>query len=399
MLKKIFFFFVYCYVTFCGNSYAQRLIYDHTIPVEKIRVVLEQTQGGKVSEMLTELEYIPLKGGKADLVDYVSDIAIHGDKIGIISGNNKGYFYLYNIDGTLVKKITKIDGFKSPYPDVKQLFFDVSKEGDNFVLGHGLFKARVDLRGNIVDTSRTSQEDFKDDGFGQYVQEERDLGTEAKYKFYSLYQNEKRKKQDILSFNDSILISYNPLDTIKHYYTSAELSKVYKDKFYMTSGYNTKIFELDNAGIRQIYELVLPLRNTFDFKQATALKEDDHMKIYHYFNANNDKVYGLRGIVPYGDYLMFLAQRFHNPMWLAYNLKTKETYGLDNIIPDASNDYLDFFDVNKVFVEGDFFYSFIFPSQIHAAQEKCQLEGHKMRKEYADLAKYNNPILVRFKLK
>src|SRR5690606_39631880 len=86
-------------------------------------------------------------------------------------------------------------------------------------------------------------------------------------------------------------------------------------------------------------------------------------------------------------------------MLLAYNLKTKQTYGLDNILRDASNDYLNFLDVNELFADGDYLYSFIFPHHVLSAKEKSKLEGHTMRKEYANLGKYNNPIIVRFKLK
>ena len=40
----------------------QNLIYAKDIPTEKLRIIPETTQGGTVSELLTDLEYIPLKG-------------------------------------------------------------------------------------------------------------------------------------------------------------------------------------------------------------------------------------------------------------------------------------------------------------------------------------------------
>ncbi|MCA5004294.1 6-bladed beta-propeller [Sphingobacterium bovistauri] len=379
-------------------SYGQRLIYDDKIPVEKLRVVLEQTQGGKVSDMLTDLEYIPLQGGKNNLVNYIADIVIHDNKIGLVT-SNEGYFYLYNADGSFLKKITKIDGFKSPYGE-KALFYEVKKDSAGFILEHGAFRARVDLMGNLVDTLTRSDQNVKDDGFGQYVQDEIRIG-DAKYKCYGIYQSEKRKKQDVLLYNDSVILKYNVLDTIKQFLTVNHISKVHNDKAYLTAGYNTKIFELDSAGIAKIYDLVLPLRNTFDLEKAKAagLGSDDFMKTYNYLDQSNNVVYGLNNVFPYKDYLIFKAQRFHKPMWLVYNLKTKQTYGLDNILPDASNDYLNFFDVNELFVDGDYLYSFIFPHHVLAAKDKSKLEGHTMHKEYADLGRYNNPILVRFKLK
>jgi hypothetical protein len=396
-MRNYFLFFITIF--FAHISFAQRLIYDENIPVEKLRLVLEQTQGGKISDMLTDLEYIPLQGGKNDLVNYISDVVIHEGKIGIVTAN-EGHFFLYNADGAFIKKITKIDGFKSPYNDAKRAFFSIQKEDGHFILEHGEFKARVDLNGNLIDTLTKSNQNVKDDGFGQYVSDEISIGA-AKYKFYNIYQSEKRKKQDILQYNDSVILKYNVLDTIRQYITASNLSKMYNGRAYLTTGYNTKVFELDSAGINKIYELILPLRNTFDLNKAISagLNSDDYMKIHNYFNQNNMVVYALNNVFPYKDYLIFRTQRFHKPMWIAYNLKTKETYGLDNIIPDASNDYLNFLDVNELFADGDFLYSFIFPHHILAAKEKSKLEGHMMRKEYADLGKYNNPILVRFKLK
>ena len=381
-----------------NQGYSQRLIYDENIPTEKLRVVLEQTQGGKVSEMISDLQYIPLQGGKNDLVDYISNIVIHQDKIGIVTAS-QGHFFLYHADGSFIKKITKIDGFKSPYGD-KTLFHEIKKDSSGFILEHGEFKAHVDLMGNIRDTVTISSKDVKDDGFGQYMQRELPIGS-ANYKLFYIFQSDERKKQDILLHNEAVILKYNALDTIRHFMINNGLSKVYNGKAYLTTGYNTKIFELDSTGINKIYELVLPIRNTFDLNKAKAagLSSEEFMKSYNYFDQNNMVVFALNNVFPYKDYLIMRTRRFHNPMWLAYNLATKEVYGLDNIIPDASNDYLNFFDSQMIFDDGDYLYSFIYPHHIRAAKEKSQLEGHTMRKEYADLAKYNNPVLVRFKLK
>src|SRR5690606_5230202 len=86
-----------------SESKAQRLIYDENIPVEKIRVVLEQTQGGTVSEMLGGLEYIPLQTPKGDLIDRISDLAIIGDRVGVVTSySSSGKFYLFSLEGKLL---------------------------------------------------------------------------------------------------------------------------------------------------------------------------------------------------------------------------------------------------------------------------------------------------------
>jgi len=397
MIKKEILLAILLFFTSHGQS--QRLIYDENIPVEKLRVVLEEAKGGLVSEMLTDLEYIPLQGGKSDLVDYIYEIVFHKGKIGVL-GANEGYFHLYHEDGRFINKITKIDGYK-PHPNSGNALFNfIDVAEDKLELSSSDFTARVDLLGNIVDTVHQGKAFYasEDDGFGQYLKKEVTIEN-TNYKLYGTYQDDERIKQDVLLMNGIPIVQYDPLDTIKTYMINDDLSKVHNGKSYMTVGYNTKIFQLSASGIDKIYEIVLPARNTFDLKNAPQLKQADYSKGYQYFAENNLIVSSLSQVSPYRDYLLFRAIRNHNPMWLVYNLKTKEVLSLNNIIPDRSNDYLNFFDVRKIFVQDDFLYSIIYTSDIREAKEKCLVEGHTMRKEYADLEKYNNPILVRFKLK
>src|SRR5690606_18336922 len=120
-----------------SESKAQRLIYDENIPVEKIRVVLEQTQGGTVSKMLSDLEYIPLQTSKGDLIDYISDMAFLEDRVGIVtSSSSGGQFYLFSLDGKLLNKISRIDGFKPEHKDNKAMFYNITAEDGKFVLSN-----------------------------------------------------------------------------------------------------------------------------------------------------------------------------------------------------------------------------------------------------------------------
>lgn len=125
----------------------------------------------------------------------------------------------------------------------------------------------------------------------------------------------------------------------------------------------------------------------------------DYETYEKYIKANPQKVYGLGHVVPHHRYLIFLAGRYHDPRWIAYDLESKEAWGLDYIIPDKSNDYLSFFDTNDIITDGEYLYSYIYPQQVRSAKNKSMDERHSMRKEYADLEKYNNPVLVRFKIK
>lgn len=382
-----------------SESKAQRLIYDENIPVEKIRVVLEQTQGGTVSEMLSDLEYIPLQTSKGDLIDYISDMAFLEDRVGIVtSSSSGGQFYLFSLDGKLLNKISRIDGFKPEHKDNKAMFYNITAEDGKFVLSNYPFKATVDIYGNVLDTL-TEKRNVVEREDGQRVRGQLSISPDAAYYYYGTLYNDKRKRQDVLTLNDSVLIQYNPQDTNRAQVSLAPdgFSKLRDGKAYLTVIQKTMIFELGTHGMERVYDIVFPLRNTIP--EEEPLKHENWETFYKYLQANHIKVIGIGNIMRYQDYLIFQVMRLQNPMWLAYNLQTKETYGLSNIIPDTSNDYLPFFDFNNLFVEDDYIYSFIYPNHLMLGKNKSLDERHTMSKATADLAKYNNPILVRFKLK
>ncbi|PUV22812.1 hypothetical protein [Sphingobacterium athyrii] len=86
----------------------QNLIYAKDIPTEKLRIIPETTQGGTVSDLLTDLEYIPLKGNKNQLLSNVVEMNCNAERIGVL--NSKGEFYLYDIRGNLLKIINSVIG-------------------------------------------------------------------------------------------------------------------------------------------------------------------------------------------------------------------------------------------------------------------------------------------------
>jgi len=378
--------------------HGQQLIYDDKIPVKKLRVVIEQSRGGSVSDMLTDLEYIPLQGDNKDqIISYVNSIEVIDDKMGIVSGV-EGHFFLFDLEGKFVNKIDKVPGYKIPASRNNNLFYYVANEDDTFAMYNRAFRVRVDLQGNIRDTMTMNHATVKDDGFGQFVRKEITLGR-SNFKYYGTGQSKNRKKSDVLAFNDSVIMTYDANDTILAQWHSEDMTKQQQGKSYMTAGYNTKIFELDSTGIAKVYELILPARNTLDLKSTEAFKTDDFVKFQEYINNNKDKVISLQNIKAYKDYIIFQVFRWGQIVWLAYNVKTNDVIGLSNIISDKSNDFMPLYDVNNLFAHEDYLYSFIYPSQVSAAKGKSADERHTMRQSYLDLEKSKNPILVRFKLK
>lgn len=367
---------------------AQRLLYSPDIPVQKVRIILEQTKGGTISEMLTDLEYIPLEGSPGNLVDYISSVKVLDDRIGVVTDND-GYFYLYSIKGKLIKKITKIDGFKPKQGNT--LFYDIEKEDEGFLLSHGAFSVKIDREGNVLDTA-TREYKVNDD----FISERFSIGK-GEYSYISPYFNEKKKTDRALMLGDSVLVRYNVQDTVRTSFGVGDrLSRTGLGKEFFAFSNNYKLFELNEDGIQRIFDFVFPFRNTID---STVYTVKGHTEYFKYLNEHPDKIHGIGRPVLYNNYLLLYIARWHNPRWIVYDLETHETLGLDHIIPDRSNDFLDFYDDSHLFSDGDFLYSFIYPQQIRSAKNKSMDERHTMRKEYLDLEKNNNPVLVRFKIK
>ncbi|SKB72159.1 hypothetical protein SAMN05660841_02038 [Sphingobacterium nematocida] len=366
----------------------QRLIYPPQIPTEKIRIILEQTKGGTVADRISDLQYIPLKGDKTNLIDNIGNIAILEDRIAILSSIS-GALFLYNKDGTFIKKITKIEGHKSRYGNT--LFYEIKVKDGNFVASHGEFEVTIGKEGNILDTLSKQYEENND------VSERLQL-DDKELSFTNPYYRNTKKDNRAISAGDNIWIRYDSKDTIRSYYSLGyAFSKINNSEAYCTLPNNTKIFKLNAAGIEKVYDIIFPFNNTMDSSAGQIYK--DYETYEKYIKANPQKVYGLGNVVPHHRYLIFLAGRYHDPRWIAYDLESKEAWGLDYIIPDKSNDYLSFFDTNNIITDGEYLYSYIYPQQVRSAKNKSMDERHSIRKEYADLEKYNNPVLVRFKIK
>ncbi|MFZ4263255.1 6-bladed beta-propeller [Sphingobacterium sp. HJSM2_6] len=380
-LSIFFLFFLY------SNSHGQRLIHDPSIPVIKNRIILEQTRGGTVSENLTDLEYIPLKTQKGDVIDYIIQTVIIEDRIGILN-NTGGFFYIFDNKGNQIKKIDKIEGYKPP--NKERLVFSVETKNNQYVLNMNNFRATLDKDGNLLDT--TSKRELKN------IDQVLTLGKNDFFFLNPTNRNDSTRNF-ALKKNDSILVTYDNRDTISMMFSSGSpITKINDNLGFISYSLPYKVFELDSTGITRIHQFLFPFKNTVDTSEYIAFRKwDDRFR--NYMNTNRDKILGIGNAFPYKDNLILRLSGGFSRFCLAYNFNTKEILGLHRIMPDKSNDYLNFYDNNQMFVKDEFLYSFILPDAIRRAKSKCEVERHSMRKEYADLEKFNNPILVRFKLK
>lgn len=362
----------------------QNLIYAKDIPTEKLRIIPETTQGGTVSELLTDLEYIPLKGTKNQLLSDVYEMDCTADRIGIL--NSDGHFHLYDIEGNLIKKINSVIGANDNKGTL--LFYRIKFDEQGFELLHGPFKARYDINGNFIDTISNSNNKW-------------DYATQIATKKWTYYSPDlgdpKIKTTDALKLGDSVIVKYEKLDSVLiSYGIHQPLSPNINNKAYATFQYNTRLFELDSNGVSKIYQFVFPLKNTVNLDELRKIK--DYTNYMHYYNAHREEIRTLDKVVNYKNYLIIELKK-STSFWIALNPTNKNIIGLTNILPDKSNDYLKFMSGDLLSSNGEYLFSFLSPSDIRIAISKSKEEFHPISERLKALEKSNNPVFVRFKLK
>jgi len=362
----------------------QNLIYTKDIPTEKIRIIPETTQGGTVSELLSNVEYIPLTGNKNQLLSDVYEMDCTADRIGIL--NSEGHFHLYDIKGNLLKIINTVIGANDKKGVL--LFYRIKFDEQGFELLHGPFKARYDLNGNFIDT--ISNQNNKWD----YATP---IGTK-KWTYYSPRLSEpKIKTIDALKLGDSVIVKYEKLDSVLiSYGVHQALSPNINNKAYASFDYTTKLFELDSSGVSKIYQFVFPLKNTVNLDELRKVK--DFTNYMHYYNTHREEIRTLDKVIDYKNYLIMELKK-SDSFWIALNMSNKSIIGLTNILPDKSNDYLKFMSRDLLHSNGEYLFSFLSPSDIRIAISKSKEEFHPISEQLKALEKSNNPVFVRFKLK
>lgn len=366
---------------------AQRLIYSKDIPVEKIRIVPETALGGTINERISDLEYIPLKANKNQLLDQAYTCILSNNRIGILSG--KGHLYLYNIQGDLIKIFDQIPGVKKIKED--NLFFNhITTTEKGFRLTQSMRYVNVDWDGNLIDTIT-----IKEDTTSHYTTT---IGNSSWHYSVPQFHNKKIMETKTLSQGDRTIVTYQKMDSIFQPYNSyGSLSEIQKNnKAYAKFTYSTNLFELDSSGVSKVYQFIFPLKNTLNLEEVIKLK--DFMPVIQYMNAHQSVITGIGDVFPYRDYLMVQLQLRGN-FAIAINMKTKEIIGLRNIIPNKDNDYLAFMNRNILGTDGEYLYSILFPEDIRQAIGKSIDERHPVSDHLKALEKVNNPIFVRFKLK
>jgi len=392
-------------------SKAQRLIYPDTVPTEEIRISPDHAMGGNVSDYLEDIQYFKLEKPRKGWIDRVWYAYTVACKLVLIDDVN-GDMYIYDNDGKLIK-----DGFV-PERVVKK------NRSTNNVDNRSLYisdwdKKKKNHEGITMDGDRYN---LRGEWLDELVLLE-PVGFQASVKLddmtWVFYNNPRRahfKKMDapvviragetlapLLRF-DTLSIDFQKVPPSSESSFSTSVSNGNMIAHY-SHPFSYEVVEISASGVDKVYKFVLPQKHTVaeNIYELPEYRERGNLAYFQDIEANHVLIRNIRGVIRYGDYLLFdFSCRRSCHGFYAYSLTDKEFVNISRLVPDESSDFLPLFSRNNscLLSDGEYLYSLVYARDINEhIRDFYERNKRVVPNRVKDLANYDNPILVRFKLK
>lgn len=395
---------------FWVSLYGQKLIIPDSTHVQEIRISPSDAFGGTVSELLDSVLYFKLEKPSKDWVGNLHNYYIINDKLVLSDGLIKGDMWLYNLTGKFIKKPT----VSSDIVRNNTIFYNVDnthlylsdvyseKANSEGVIMDGL---KFSLNGDLLEEFPLRYKKYK----GKKLQIEGTVWFDKDEFWFLRPQRAYKESNNVILYQKTTSEEILPLlsiDTTDRDYSKIQIhntnqffTSFTKDKNYLyySNPFSYEVAEVTKDGLEKVYKFILPLKNTaslevYDNKTYKKNKFD-------FFKANPDLVVAIDNINRYKQYLLFTLNRGLKGRF-AYSLNNGELINLAKIVPDQSNEYLPIFSsINPYLVsDGTYLYTIIYSNDVNASINEFY-KGKVLPEKIKDLSKFNNPILVRFKLK
>lgn len=412
----VYVFVILCLLSRHYNTYAQGLIYPDSVIVEKIRISPDHAMGGEVSDYIEDIQYFKLERPTKGWIENIT-AAYTIDKHVVLIDNRKGELYLYNNGGELIadsfvprdvatsNRLTiNIDNrslYTSSFSKKAKDDNDVLLDGDRYTLRgewqEELVLCTQDIEGKTLILSSCARLDDR-----TWVFYERPANSYAK------------KTATILALQkDNDMIPLLQLDTLTRNLEETNVSgggfysSVLNDELiaYYAHPYSYELVEINTNGISKVYKFVLPQKYTVpaDIYDHPDYIEKGVLPYFQEIAANRSLVRQLDNVIRYKDYLVFSFMASSGGGRYAYSLKTGEFVNLRSLVPDTGNSFLPLFarmTITGLFSDGEYLYNIVYPQDVQQSiMYLYEGEGRAVPDWVRDMANYDNPILVRFKLK
>lgn len=338
-----------CLLCAAGFSvFAQKVIKVDSSHVQTLRIDPSNATGGNVSDIFTEVNYIPLETTNESLFGSIAKLEVTEDYY-IILDHNTHCILIFTKTGKFHAKIKSNEGKHQIYS------FAINKFKKEIMFSRDGYENLTfcDYDGKVIKTEKLGGDRAKDEantdeityfapdkGIATFYYNDMDT-TNKYYKTFAksliIYVDTKHKvyaqglpfKKAESNLGNEILYAGNSTSLL----TNSGIDSV----FFYSKSYNYSIFTITPNTIKYSYQLIFPLSASLpiDFSTNDIYK----MKRIEYIEKHRDAIFSLTNIFQSGDNLLFKGSIYGSTKedYLIYNLKSGSLIAVKHIQPDVKS--------------------------------------------------------------
>lgn len=401
-------------ITFSNGSYAQEL--------PKLRIDLDRAYGGKFSDYLDSIEYIPLENSKEAQFGQVTNLIITDSSFVITDVDTRSVLF-FSRKGKLIKRISSHAGLKASgaVHDIKKNEINIAFENEGhtkvIVQGYSLvgnFKAELKLSKKDVDFIHNSI--IVNENTYWIRERPAKFNENTDSHFFSQY---------VKNVKLNSAVPFDHLNRYSFYKLNQEIGKsnrpvIHTGKFYFSTPIDHKIYEVsaEKGQSSPLFQVVFPAKFAINPKILTVedRKKVDSIVKKQWFAEKT--VLCLENVVYDGNKLMFKTRTGYLGYYasdgsrtarnFSYDFKKNLLVAFEKISPDSSTYFLPFNAPKVLSTEGFYFkkdqlYTHISSLDLFSAFAATKAKNAKypaiLSEYFKTQNRKSNPVIVQMKLK
>ncbi|MES2426895.1 MAG: 6-bladed beta-propeller [Bacteroidota bacterium] len=407
-----------CLVIAAPYAFAQKIIKTDTSHFVTLHVDPSNAMGGNVSDVFSEVNYIPLETTPESTFGSIKQLAVT-DKYYIIRDDNTNSVLFFTKDGKYHAKIK--DSSTDPYRNKIREFF-VNRFTNQIVLSEDSYRTvkYYDFDGKLIKIEDRVSADFKADmsatsfyfiGPNKLVNCDMYRDEDEKSEYYKPFHRSLLQFMDgpkVYATGFNYTADRGKKETISH--SIGPLSYFGNDTTLFYSEYfSYSINTVTPNSIKRAYHFVFPLSMSLPLDFATNPIYDEGEEEYR--KAHQEQIYCLNNFYKTGDNLLFAATVYDYKVkenQLVYNLKSGTLIALQHVLPDEKSFMLPIFGYSFDFYgldacDGTYCYNSVSSVEMLKAMQDNKGKNIKYNQTLSDYfakaTKNNNPVIVQLKVK
>ncbi len=359
-------------------------------PVNNIRIDVANSMGGPVSQIFSNVKYIPLETHKMSLFGKIDKLILTKDKFFILDHGTDAIL-VFDTSGKYLRKMTMEKYVKTSNRQSMGI--------KDFTVNEG--------KGEIVVTHMNDFDHlyfFNLEGRFIYKLKRRNCQslTNIDTEHY-LYESTVTFRDSISKSSGNCMITNGDVSQILQYtlprkqINGIQLGKspitrlVGKNTVFYTRSYDYSIYKVDKGGAKQMYKFLFPLEYSLPTNFLDSTFTEDR---YKYLSNNKKIIYSVSNFYSLNQMLLFHCNT-NTPndinSSLIYSKLSQNLFSLSKVYPDSTNHYLPVYNDYQGILAAD-------SNSIYNSLPAYVLfeNAHQVR---SDDLKYNEPLKIFFKAK